>query len=72
LCLNAYLAIVIAFDKFFASYDTTANTAPNLRKKPESSGLPVSGRNLSFFRNVLNYLTSGISESLNCPEEIAS
>ena len=63
--------MVIAFDKFFAPFDTTANTAPNLRKEPGSSGLPVLGRNLSFFRNVLNHLTSRTPESLNCPEEIA-
>ncbi|GES93775.1 cysteine protease [Rhizophagus clarus] len=36
--------------KFFEPCDTTANTAPNLRKELGSSGLPISGRNSSFFR----------------------
>ena len=69
---SASSEIVPAFDKFFAQCIVTANTAPRLRKKLGSSGLPISGRNSSFFRNVLNHNTPGFPESLNCPEEIAS
>ena len=64
LCLNASLAIFIAFDKFFAPCDTTANTAPNLRKYRGSSGTSY------FFRNLLNHLAPGLAGSLNCSEAI--
>jgi len=64
LCLNASLAISIAFNKFFASYDTTANTAPNLRKYRGSSGTSY------FFRNLLNHLAPGLDGSFNCSEAI--
>ncbi len=58
-------------DKFFALFEMTANIASNLHKELESSSLPISERNLSFFRNVLNYLTPYTPGSLNCSEEIA-
>jgi len=64
LCLKASPAIVIAFDKFFAPCDTTANTAPNLRKYRGSSGTSY------FFRNLLNHLASGLDRSFNCSEAI--
>jgi len=72
LCQRASSEIVSAFDKFFAQYVVTANTNPKLRKELGSSGLPISGRNSSFFRNILNYNASGFPGSFNCPEEIAS
>ncbi len=55
-CLRALLIIVLAFEIFLISYDTITNITSSLHKDLESSNLLVSKINLSFFRNVLNYL----------------
>ncbi|CAG8735616.1 1052_t:CDS:1, partial [Rhizophagus irregularis] len=64
--------IVLAFNRFLTPLATTANTAPKLRKKLESNGLPVSGRNSAFFRNLLKIPVPGVPGSPNRPEDIAS
>jgi len=62
---------VLAFNTFLDPYAITANVAPRLHKELENNNLPLSERNLSFFRNVLNYNASDFPESLNYSEEIA-
>jgi len=46
--------------------------APKLRKELGSNGLPVSGRNSAFFRNLLKIPVPGVPGSPNRPEDIAS
>ena len=72
LCRSAWLAIVLAFDRFLIPLATTANIAPKLRKELGSNGLPVSGRNSAFFRNLPKIPVLGVPGSPNCPEDIAS